>query len=43
MPPELKVVLQTRAKSHGRTLNAEINIILQRAVNDSGFRLSLGD
>jgi plasmid stability protein len=42
MPEELKVLVRSRAKSHGRTMNAEICIILQRAVAD-GYRLSLED
>jgi len=41
MPPALKAQLEARAVSHGRTLNAEVCIILQRAVQDDGPKLSL--
>lgn len=42
MPDELKLMLKARAKRNGRTMNAEVCIILQRAVRD-GYRLSLED
>lgn len=42
MPPELEPLLKAKAKRNGRTLNAEVCIILQRAVAD-GYRLNLED
>jgi len=43
LPPEVGVMLKARAAKNGRSINAEVCIILQRAIYGDGLKLSLPD